>query len=59
MPWAWTDDLAKRLLEQEDGRPDDLADWLSRPTAVRVPDGADLLDVARDIASRATDETDM
>lgn len=54
MPWAWTDDLARQLLEHDDGRPEDLAVWVSRPTAVRVTEDADLLDVARSLVADET-----
>ena len=47
MPWAWTDDLARRLIESEGRTPEDLADWLSRPTAIRISEDVDALDVAR------------
>ena len=55
MPWAWTDDLARQLMEHEGGRSEDLAEWLSRPTAVRIPDDADILDVAKSLVVVETD----
>lgn len=49
MPWAWTDDLARRLIEHEGRASEDFATWLSRPAAIRIPDDADALDVAKEL----------
>jgi hypothetical protein len=54
VPWAWTDDLARLLIEQEDRRPEEFADWLSRPAAIRVPDDVEAIDAARDMAGDET-----
>ena len=54
MPWAWTDDLARRLIENEGLTSEDFAAWLSRPAAIRVPADADVLDVARELVDDET-----
>ncbi len=49
MPWMWTDELARLLLELGAADPRDLAAWLERPFAVAVPPGADPRQVAGDL----------
>ena len=45
MPWMWTDDLARMLLDRDDRSgsepgpyPAPLGRWLERPVAIRVTD---------------------
>lgn len=54
MPWAWTDDLARLLIEQEGRTAEEFVDWLSRPAAIRVPDDVEVIDAARTMAGDET-----
>ncbi len=52
MEFAWTDDLA-RLLDEEDGEERrDLSAWLSRPVAYRLPEDESVLKFARELFER-------
>lgn len=50
MPWFWTDDLARMLIDQDGYRPEALAEWTQRPAALAVPDHTDPLEFARLLA---------
>lgn len=51
MPWFWTDDLAKMLIDQDGYGPDSLAEWTQRPAALAVPEHTDALEFARLLAA--------
>lgn len=49
LEFVWSDELAQ-LLTQEDGiDPDDLAHWVIAPVGYRLPEGAMVLDFAREL----------
>ncbi|GIU93405.1 MAG: hypothetical protein KatS3mg011_2311 [Acidimicrobiia bacterium] len=46
MPWLWSDDLARALIEA--GTPPELVEnWSVNPWAVAVPDGVDPVEAGR------------
>ncbi len=49
MPWLWTDELARMLIEETGVDPLSVDSGMRRPFAVQVPDEADRLDVAREL----------
>jgi hypothetical protein len=58
MPWMWSDDLARLLIERGEASARQLQDWLDRPTALASE--SDPVEVARSLLAtdaRSSDST--
>lgn len=56
MAWLWTDTLAALLVEHDRVAPESVAAWVQRPSAYRLPEGRDPLDLARALLAAAAGE---
>ncbi len=50
MPWFWTDDLARILVDAGLVSREHVQDWLDSPTGVAIGDGVDALEAAKALA---------
>ena len=52
MAWLWTDALATLLVEHDQVDGARVAAWVERPEAYRLPDGAEPIELARELLER-------
>lgn len=52
MAWLWTDALAALLVEHDRVEGARVAGWVERPEAYRLPEGAEPIDLARELLQR-------
>lgn len=45
MPWLWSDDVARMLLERELARQDEVGEWLSHPVALAIEESDDPVEI--------------
>ncbi len=50
MPWFWTDDLARLLVESGQVSGGQVQDWVQTPVAMAAPEGSDPLEFALALA---------
>ncbi len=50
VPWFWTDDLARILVDAGLVSRERVQDWLDSPTGVAIGDGVDALEAAKALA---------
>ncbi|MBN2114760.1 MAG: hypothetical protein JW785_11620 [Acidimicrobiia bacterium] len=55
MDWLWTDALAALLVEHDRVEGARVAGWVERPEAYRLPEGAEPIELARELLRHAAE----